>query len=148
VKIIVDANMVFSGILNSNGKIGDLLLNSGKLIQFIAPSFLKTEIQNHYERICKISGMELQQVKEAEYQVCRNIRFISEEQIRPGLWKIAEKLVSDIDPNDTHYIAYSKHFRSKIWSGDKALVKGLFEKGFTNFYTTDELFGWREKKKR
>ena len=26
-KIIVDANIVFSGILNSNGKIGDLLMN-------------------------------------------------------------------------------------------------------------------------
>jgi len=30
VKIIVDANIIFSGILNSNGKIGDLLINSKK----------------------------------------------------------------------------------------------------------------------
>ena len=146
-KVIVDANIVFSGILNSNGKIGDLLLNSGRLIDFIAPLFLKTEIQKHHPRICKISGLTHHKVKEAETQIYSHIRFISEEQIKPQLWIIAEKLVSDIDPNDTHYIAYSTHFRSKIWSGDKALMKGLFQKGFTNFFSTDELFLWREKQK-
>jgi predicted nucleic acid-binding protein len=29
-KIIVDANIVFSALLNSNGKIGDILINDGK----------------------------------------------------------------------------------------------------------------------
>ena len=43
-KIIVDANIVFSGILNTNGKIGDLLINSKKQFEFIAPDFLRTEI--------------------------------------------------------------------------------------------------------
>jgi predicted nucleic acid-binding protein len=117
------------------------------LINFIAPSFLQTEIQRHYPRICKISGLKLEEVQEDESQICRNIQFISEEQIRPGLWIIADKLVADIDPKDTHYIAYSKHFRAKIWSGDKALVKGLLVKGFRNFYSTDELFQWRENQK-
>jgi predicted nucleic acid-binding protein len=41
VKIIVDANIIFSGILNSNGKIGDLLINSKDVLQFIAPEFLR-----------------------------------------------------------------------------------------------------------
>jgi len=39
VKIIIDANIVFSGILNSNGKIGDLLIDSKKYFSFIAPNF-------------------------------------------------------------------------------------------------------------
>jgi predicted nucleic acid-binding protein len=30
-KIVVDANIIFSAILNSDGKIGDVLINSGKL---------------------------------------------------------------------------------------------------------------------
>jgi len=37
-KIVVDANIIFSGILNSNGKIGDLLINSGKFFSFITTS--------------------------------------------------------------------------------------------------------------
>jgi len=56
-------------------------------------------------------------------------------------------LVANVDPNDTHYIAYSKEFRCKIWSGDKKLIKGLAAKGFTNFITTDELYKLREERR-
>ena len=45
--------------------------------------------------------------------------FIALEQIKNSHWIIADKPVAGIDPNDTHYIAYSKHFRCKIWSGDR-----------------------------
>ncbi len=143
-KIIVDANIVFSAILNTNGKIGDLLINSEKHFDFIAPDFLRTEIKKHYHRLNKISGLTLQQIQEAEFQIYKDITFISEEQIKVSTWLIAEKLVVEIDPKDIHYIAYSKHFKCKIWSGDKMLIKGLAKKDFTNFITTDELFKLRE----
>ena len=143
-KFIVDANIIFSGILNTKGKIGDLLINSQKHFDFIAPDFLRTEIKKHYQRLCKISGLTMDQVKEAEFQVYQDITFISEEQIKTSNWESAEKLVSDVDPKDTHYIAFSKQFKCKIWSGDKALIKGLAKKNFTRFITTDELFKLRE----
>jgi len=146
VKVIVDANIVFSGILNTNGKIADLLINSRKKIQFIAPEFLRFEISKHYSKISKLSGLTIGQIREAEYQVCRDIIFISEEQISNSAWVIAEKVVSDIDPNDTPYMAYAKHFRCKIWSGDKKLIKGLTKKGIQIILTTDELFRWRKEK--
>lgn len=40
-KIVVDTNIVFSAILNSNSAIGDLLLNSDKEFQFYSASYLK-----------------------------------------------------------------------------------------------------------
>ena len=92
--------------------------------------------------------MTMDEVKEAEAAVCKNINFISEEQIRQSAWLSAEKLVADIDPKDTHYIAYSKHFRCKLWSGDKALQKGLEKKGFRHIITTDELYNLRQSKVR
>ncbi|MDB5281187.1 MAG: hypothetical protein JWO06_262 [Bacteroidota bacterium] len=144
-RLIVDANIVFSGILNTNGKIGDLLINCGDKFDFIAPDFLRTEIKSKYERLVRISKMEMTQVLEAEFQTCKGITFISEEQISTKHWIAAEKLVADIDPKDTHYIAYSKHFKCKIWSGDKRLITGLAEKGFKNFITTDELFQLSQK---
>jgi predicted nucleic acid-binding protein len=140
VKFIVDANIVFSGILNSNGKIGDLLINSQKHFDFIAPDFLRTEIRKHYQRLSKISGLTILQVQEAEFQIYQGITFISEEQIKISTWEIAEKLVSDVDSNDVQYVAFAKHFKCKIWSGDKALIRGLAKKKFTRFITTDELF--------
>ena len=127
-KFIVDANMVFSGILNTNGKIGDLLINSKPYFTFIAPDFLRTEIRNHYPRLVKISGLTIEEVQEAEFHLYKDITFISEEQIKISNWIAADTLVADVDPKDTHYIAYSKQFRCKIWSGDKKLIKGLVGK--------------------
>ena len=74
-----------------------------------------------------------------------SMRLALQEQIKEATWIAAVKLVADIDPKDTHYVAYSKHFRCKIWSGDKKLIKGLAKKGFTKFVTTEELFSIRQK---
>jgi predicted nucleic acid-binding protein len=148
VRIVVDANVVFSGILNSNGKIGDLLINSDRCFDFIAPEFLRTEIFRHHDRLCKISKLTSEQVREAEYHIYRDITFISEEQIRPSAWSAAIRLVQDVDPKDAHYVAYSRHFRCKIWSGDKELIKGLAQKGFTQFISTDELLSIRNASER
>jgi predicted nucleic acid-binding protein len=146
VRVIVDANIVFSGILNSDGKIGDLLINSGKFLNLIAPDFLRVEISKHHDKLCKISGLSSDQIREAEFQIFKNITFISEEQINEDAWVRAAMLTSEIDPNDTPYVAFSSHFRCKIWSGDKKLISGLRKKGFNNLITTDELFEWRKEK--
>ncbi|MES2703162.1 MAG: PIN domain-containing protein [Bacteroidota bacterium] len=143
-KIIVDANIVFSAILNTNGKIADLLINSGKTFDFVAPNFLRYEIQKHYPRLTKISGLPRAKIIEAELHVCKYINFLSEEQIKAPHWAFAEKLVADVDPDDVVYIAYTKQFRCKLWSGDKALMKGLLQKGFSNFLTTDEMYNLRQ----
>ncbi len=92
----------------------------------------------------KISGLTILQVQEAESQIYNDIIFISEEQIKISTWEIAEKLESDVDSNDVQYVAFAKHFKCKIWSGDKALIRGLAKKKFTRFITTDELFKLRE----
>ena len=83
---------------------------------------------------------------EAEYQVCKDITFISEEQINYKFWKEAHDLVRDIDIKDIHYVAYAKQFKCKIWSGDKKLFKGLNAKGFANMINTDDLFELRNKR--
>lgn len=145
-KIIVDANIVFSGILKSEGKIGDLLINSGEHFKFIAPDFLRFEIHRHLDKLVKISGMSLEQVLEAEYQVCKSIHFISDEQISIENWKTAMELVHDVDVKDISYIAFSKQFKAKVWSGDKELINGLAKKRVTNFISTHNLWNLREEK--
>lgn len=85
---------------------------------------------------------------EAEYQLCKDITFISEEQISHSFWIEANELVKDIDLDDIHYVAYAKQFKCKIWSGYKKLIKGLKAKGFVNIFTTDDVFEIRSKKIR
>jgi predicted nucleic acid-binding protein len=54
----------------------------------------------------------------------------------------------NVDVNDTPYIAFAKHFKCKLWTGDKKLIRGLSKKGFTSFITTDELLHLKNKKKK
>lgn len=145
-RIIVDANIVFSGILKSDGKIGDLLINSGSIFKFISPDFLRIEIQRHHDKLVQISKLTLVQVLESEFQICKSIHFISDEQISLTNWDLAENLVFEVDKKDVSYIAFSRQFKAKIWSGDKSLIKGLAKKGFTNFISTNELWDLRQKR--
>lgn len=138
-RIIVDAHIVFSGILKSDGRIGDILINSGKLFKFISPDFLRIEIHRHHDKLVDISKLTLDQVLEAEFQICKSINLISDEQISSVNWGLAQNLVFDIDKKDISYIAFSNQFKAKVWSGEKKLIKGLERKGFTNFISTQKM---------
>ena len=145
-RIVVDTNIVFSAILNSNGKIGDLLLNSKNLINFYSVDYLRLEIRNHYDKLSKISKQSTEKIFDTEYYVTKEIEFISEEQISENNWKLAYNLVQGVDLDDIAFVALCKHLRCKLWTGDKILIKGLLKNGFTNVITTDELLNYRTQK--
>jgi len=145
--LIVDANIIFSGILNTDGKIGDLLINSKDVFQFIAPYYLRREIRHHYPKLAKISDRSIAAIQEVEYHLCKDMTFIAEEQIADIAWEQAEGLVFDVDPKDIAYVAFSIHFGLKIWSGDKKLVAGLAKKGFTEFIDTESVYWLRNRLK-
>ncbi len=84
---------------------------------------------------------------ENEFLVCKDIKFISEEQVSLLNWKSAFELVKSIDPKDIQYVAYFLQFKHKLWSGDQKLIRGLSRKGFNNSITTDELYRIREERK-
>ncbi len=147
-RIIVATNIVFSAILNSDGKIGDLLLNSTKIIDFYSVEYLRFEIKNHYDKLAKISKQPLERIQSTEYYVTKEINFISEQQIVESNWKSAYKLVKDVDIDDIAFVALSKQLRCKLWTGDKRLIKGLKNNGFSKIITTDELIEYRDKKEK
>ena len=145
-RIIVDANIMFSAILNTDGKIGDILLNSHNIFEFIAPRFLKEDIRKHHKKIIDISGYSNAELLEIEDKVYKPISFLSEVHIPQSIRLSSKQLVEDIDPKDVVYIAFAKYFRCKLWSGDKVLRKGLIKKGFTSTISTEELYKIRERK--
>lgn len=147
-KVIVDANIVFSAILNTNSKIADLLLNSKRAFDFIAPDYLQTELRKYHSKISKISKLTINEIELIENKVTKPIIFMSGIHIPENKWISAENIVLDIDPKDTPYMAFSMFYKCKIWSGDKALRKGLESKGFKNIISTEELFELRETKRK
>lgn len=147
-RIIVDANIVFSAILNTNSKIADLLLNSKGIFDFIAPDYLLTETKKYHKKISLISKMTIDEVEIIEFKMVKPISFMSGTHFKESIWIKAEKMVLDIDPKDTPYLAFSLFFNCKIWSGDRSLDKGLIAKGFKNIITTDDLFDLRKLKNK
>jgi predicted nucleic acid-binding protein len=146
VRIIVDANIVFSAILNTNSKIADLILNSKGIFKFLAPDYLQTELHKYHSKISNITNFSIKEIINVENKVTKPIIFMSGFHIPESNWIIAENMVIDIDNKDTPYVAFSLFYKCKIWSGDKALRKGLESKGFKNVISTEELFEIRESK--
>lgn len=143
-RIIVDANIVFSAILNTNSKIAYILLNSKGIYDFFAPDFLQTELHKYYSKISRLSKLSIKEIKAVENRITKPIVFMSGIHIPENKWILAENMVREIDSKDTPYIAFSLFYRCRIWSGDKALRNGLEKKGFKRIISTEELFKIRE----
>lgn len=106
-KIIVDTNIAFSAVLNTNSKIGDLLLNSDTTLQFYSHSFIKEELTNHHEKLKSISKLNDEEIKGVKELLFKKIKFIREELIPEAIWIEAEQLVANVDIDDTDFVALS-----------------------------------------
>ncbi len=138
-KIIVDTNIVFSAILNSNSRIGKILLNAKAHFQFFTCSYLKVEIQRHRNKLLKITKLTEDQLSELEELVTQHVTFIDERLIPQDLLIKAETQLKSIDPDDTVFVALTKHLEGKLWTGDMQLYNGLKAKRFKDIILTSEL---------
>ena len=138
-KIIVDTNIVFSAILNSNSRIGKILLNSKEHFQFFTCNYLRTEIQRHRNKLLKLTKLSEGQLSELEDLITQHITFIDERLIPQYLLIKTEIQLKAIDPDDTVFVALTKHLEGKLWTGDLQLYNGLKAKRFKNIILTSEL---------
>ncbi len=138
-KIIVDTNIVFSGILNQKSRIGKTLISEQKYFDFYSCFYLQTELKNHYPKIARIAKKSIDRIVEIENYVTKNIKFINEIIIPENIIVESEKLVEDIDFDDILFVALTKHIKGKLWTGDNKLIKSLKLRGFTQIITTQEI---------
>lgn len=139
-KIIIDSNIVFSAILNSQGKIGQLIINGSKYFNYFTVGLLKDEIFEHKNKILSISGFSSQQFEKSFMTITNRIQFVDEILISDNDLKKAYDLVEGIDENDTLFVALTIHLKAKLWTGDKKLIAGLKKNAYTKTITTDELY--------
>ncbi|MBC6425862.1 MAG: hypothetical protein GDA51_05210 [Ekhidna sp.] len=139
-KIVVDTNIVFSSILNSNGLIGELLFNTGQQFDFYSPEFMVRELDKYGLKLKKYTSMTQENIKISIQQVLKNIALVSPEAISAPNWEHAYELASEADEKDTPFVATALGINGSIWTGDKKLIKGLRKKGVKNIYSTTELF--------
>ena len=146
-KIIVDTNIIFSGLLNTNGIIGDLLFISDNVFRFYSCSYMRHEIEKHWEKLKRLSKFSDSELEESRFKIFAKINFINEELIPGKTWLAAEEIVEDIDIDDSDFIALTKHLKGNLWTGDKELYNGLKRKNFKRVYNTTELIAFEGTKK-
>jgi len=138
-KIVVDTNILFSGILNSSSKIGQLLLGSKGYFQFYTCNFLLIELIKHKKKLLALTQLPEEELFELQTLLSQNITFINELLIPSEIVKSTELLLQDIDSKDTPFVALAIHLKALIWTGDLKLINGLKRKNFTGFVSTQEI---------
>jgi predicted nucleic acid-binding protein len=138
--VIIDSNIVFSAILNSQSKIGQLIINSSNIFRFYTVSLLKDEIERHKDKLLSISGFTDEQYQNSYQKIIRRINFVDDILIPDDVIEDAINLVADIDENDILFVALTNHLHAKLWTGDKKLISGLKVNGFSKILTTNDMY--------
>lgn len=139
-RVVVDTNIVFSAILNTNSKFSKIILHPKSKLNLYSTEQLEYEIAEHWTKLKKISKYSEIELHKASALIISKIKFISVQLIPRNLFIAIEKLTSDIDIDDTEFVALAEHIRGKLWTGDKELVKGLKKKKWEKLISTDELY--------
>ena len=147
-KIIVDTNIIFSCLLNSQGTIGDLIFNSENVFEFYSNQYMRFEIRKHWKKLQKISKLGDLELETANFKMLTKLTFINEELIPQSDWEKAEVLVADIDIDDTDFVALTRYLKASLWTGDKPLYEGLKTKRFRTVYNTQDMIKLRERLNR
>jgi predicted nucleic acid-binding protein len=145
-KIVVDTNIIFGTLLNSNSTIADLLFNSDKHFEFYSCNYMRFEIKKHWERLKKISKLSDEQLQVSYTQVLTKIKFVNEEIIPTETWLASEEITKGIDIDDTDFVALTKFLKATLWTGDKVLYKSLKKIGFKKILNTTEILALRTTK--
>ena len=88
-KIIVDTNIIFSCLLNSDGTIGDLIFNSEYIFEFYSNQYMRFEIRKHWNKLKKISKLTDLELENVYDKMLKKLTFINEELIPQSDWKKA-----------------------------------------------------------
>ncbi|MES2328004.1 MAG: putative toxin-antitoxin system toxin component, PIN family [Bacteroidota bacterium] len=139
-RVVIDTNIVFSAILNTNSKISKIILQPKSKLNLYSTKQLELELKAHWNKLKKISKYSELELHAVATLITSKIKFIDVELIPGVLYTKAEKLTIDVDIDDTEFVALTEHVRGKLWTGDKELVKGLKRKKWDKLTSTDELY--------
>ena len=143
-KIVVDTNIIFSAILNTNGKIGDLLLNSDDVFQFYSPDYTQDELKEHHRKLETLSKLNFDEIEKVKALLFKHIRFINSAIIPLDILIYAENIMASIDPDDTEFFALSEYLDCFIWTGDKKQHNKLLAKNIRKTILTPDLWELRQ----
>lgn len=140
--LVVDANVVMSALITAGGRAASVLLQPPAETRLVSCHFLQIELFKHKSRIEDFSGLAEKELLELLYELLSGVEFINEAYIPFACWQQAHRLLLDVDPNDTPYVALTIHLDASLWTDDRRLIEGLAAKGFLNCVSTADVLKW------
>jgi len=137
--LVIDTNIIISGIITPIGTISKLIFNDLKGSHLVCPNYLLDELINKMDKMINITELSYNEINELIYRFSRRIDFINNDLIESNFQMMSYELVKDIDKKDLLFIALSLKTGYKLWTGDKKLINGLRKKSFLNVIDTSEL---------
>ena len=129
-ELVIDANILMSAIIATQGKTFDLIFN--EQIRLFSVDKLRTELEKHKLEILEKSGLHEPEFDMFISLICSKINFVPYGEIEM-FTKQAEQISPD--PNDTEYFALALKLGCAIWSNDKKLK----QQDKIRIHSTDEL---------
>ena len=83
-KVVVDTNIVFSGMLNTNSQIATTLLRPKNEHEYYSTEQLRIEIERHSDKMMSLSGYTEQEFRKICSLFAGKIRFIDRQLIPPS----------------------------------------------------------------
>jgi predicted nucleic acid-binding protein len=130
--IIVDTNIIFSALLNSNSNFASILLLGD--YRFYIGELVLVELFKYKDKILKLSQLSEEDIISFYHILLRRINLYKEDLIDGENLKLAYNLCKDIDVNDVLHVALTLELQGKLWTGDNKLKQGLINKGFDLFF--------------
>ena len=129
-EIVIDANIVMSALISTQGKTFDIIFNDR--LKLYAPEFLLEEVNKYKDEI-----IERTNISEYEFNlflalISSRINFIPYTEFKKQI-SFAEKITPD--EKDTEYFALALHLNCGIWTNDAKLKK----LDRVKIYTTTEI---------
>lgn len=135
--VVVDTNILFSALLNSQSKFTGVLFTSGH--QFYVCELVMVELFKHKEKLVRISKLSEDDIVRVYYILLRRLTLYKEDLIAPEHRAAAYALCHSIDASDTPHVALTLELDGLLWTGDNTLKKGLQRQGFDKFFDPNVL---------
>jgi predicted nucleic acid-binding protein len=147
-RIVVDTNIVFSAILNTNGKLSRIILQPKSRLNFYTTNFLYEELNKHKNKLISLSKYSESEFQRAFTLITQKIKILNFDLIPKKDFETAIELAFEIDENDIEFVALTEHIKGKLWTSDNILIKGLTRKNWNKIITTKELYQMTIKERK
>ncbi len=130
--IVVDSNVLFSSLLRWPNKFAENLFIDSH--QYVIPKFAVVELFRHQQKIYKHAKLNEDEIGELMYRLLKTVTIFDETTLQKESLAKAYQLCLDTDLNDWIFVALALELNALLWTTDKKLIRGLSDKGFSNFY--------------